>query len=259
MERSAKIFIVLSIFLIIGVSMTGCSDSSDQTASGSTSDNVAAATTAGPHYTAGDIVKTATAPDSPAWLVVTYDSASDSYTRALIYKNADGTWGYRVNSKTETSQRSVMEKVYTVKITHVTVASVPTAAPTTVTTVVTATATRTTTTTAAAVTTTTSTAKPSIRNMNPGEGKAGTTVSTDIAGSDFVSNLTALLRSSGESSITATKVTFHSSSSITCTFDLPNTTKVGTWDIVITNPNGRSGEITNYFLVHGNTTAATAD
>jgi hypothetical protein len=69
-----------------------------------------------------------------------------------------------------------------------------------------------------------------------------------------MSNLTAMLRHSGETSITATKVTWSSSSSVTCTFDLPNTTKVGSWDIVVINPNGLSGEFTNYFLVHGNTT-----
>jgi hypothetical protein len=261
MERSAKIFIILSIFLVIGISMAGCSDNSDQTASGSTSDTVAATTTTGPLFTAGDIVRSATGSESPAWLVVSYDSASDSYSRALIYKNTDGSWGYRENSNTEMSQRAVMEKVDTVKIAHVTVSSVPTAAPTTITTAVTTTATRTTTatTTTAAVTTTSSTARPSIKAMDPGEGEAGTTVSTEVTGSEFESGLTALLRHSGESSITATAVTFASSSSMTCTFNLPNTTKVGTWDIVVTNPNGLSGENNNYFTVHGNGTTWAKD
>jgi hypothetical protein len=249
MQRSAKMFIVFSIFLIIGVSMTGCSDSSDSAASGS----LTAATTASPLYTAGDIVRSATGSDSPAWLVISYDSAGDSYTRALIYKKTDGSYGYRMNSKTEPTTRTVMEKIYTVKIAHVTVASVPTAAPTTVTTAVTTTATTITTTPTATATTSTSTARPSIKAMDPEEGEAGTTISTEITGSDFVSNLTAMLRRSRETSITATKVTWISSSSVTCTFELPNTTKVGAWDIVVTNPNGRSGELTNYFVVHGNT------
>jgi hypothetical protein len=253
MERSAAIFIVLSIFLIMGVSMTGCSDNPDSAASGSTSDTVAATTTTGPLFTTGDIVRSTTGSESPAWLVLSYDPAGDSYTRALIYKNTDGTWGYRVNSKTDTSQRVMMEKVFTVKITHVTVASVPTAAPTTVTTVVTAT--RTKTTTAAATTTTISPARPSIKAMNPDQGYAGGSVSTEITGSNFVSNLTARLRHSGEDSITATTVKYYSSSSVTCTFYLPNTTKVGTWDIVVTNPNGLSGDLTNYFTVRGNKTA----
>jgi hypothetical protein len=254
MERFPTIFIVLSIFLIMGVSMTGCSESSDSAVPGSGSDTVAAPTTAGPLFTAGDIVRSATGSESPAWLVLSYDPAGDSYTRALIYRNTDETWGYRVNSRTDTSQRETMEKVFTVKITHVTVASVPTAAPATKTTGVTATTTRKTATTAPATTTATSTARPSIKAMNPEQGYAGGSVSTEITGSNFVSNLTASLRRSGETSITATKVTWLSSSIVTCTFDLPNSTKVGPWDIVVTNPNGLSGDLTNYFTIRGNKT-----
>ncbi|MDD1682196.1 MAG: hypothetical protein LUO98_00030 [Methanoregula sp.] len=250
MERSTTIFIAFSIFLIIGVSMTGCSDNADTAASGT----AAAATTTTPLYTAGDIVRSASGSESPAWLVVSYDPAGDSYTRALIYKNADGSYGYRTGPATETSKRATMEKVFTVKIRHVDVASVPTAAPTTVTPAETTTTTRTIATASATATTTTSTATPSIKGMDPEEGEAGTTVETDITGSDFVSNLTAQLRHPGETSITATKVTWYSSSSVTCTFDIPNSTKVGTWDIVLTNPNGRSGEITNFFMVRGNET-----
>ena len=252
MEHSAKIIVTFSLFLIISVSMTGCSDSPG---SPGISESVAVTTTTGPLFNTGDIVRSATGGESPAWMVVGYDPATDSYSRALIYRNSDGSWGYRVNSKTETMNRATMEKVYTVKITHVTVASVPTAAPTSVTTDVTTIATRTKATTAAVTTTIRSTERPSVKAMDPEEGEAGTTVSTEITGTGFLSNLTATLRRSGEGSITATRVIWHSSSSATCTFDLPNTTKVGTWDIVVTNPNHLSGEFTNYFTVRGNNTA----
>ena len=122
MERFTKIFILFSIFLIIAVSMTGCSDNPDTTPS----DTVAATTTEGPLYTAGDVVRSATGSESPAWLVVSYDPAADSYARALIYKNTDGSYGYRTSPNTELSKRTAMEKVFTVKITTVTVGSVPT-------------------------------------------------------------------------------------------------------------------------------------
>jgi len=252
MENQTKIILISSIILIIGISMAGCSDSQDQ----AVSDTVTAATTAGQLYTAGDIVRSASGSESPAWLVVRYDAAADSYTRALIYKNTDGTYGYRTSAATETTTRAIMEKVYTIKITHVTVESVPTAAPTTVTTAGTTamTTARTTTSAAAATTTAASSAKPSIKSIDPEEGEAGTSVVTEIIGSDFMSNLTAQLRRSGEDSISATKVSRYSSSSVTCTFDLSNETKVGPWDIVITNPNGKSGELTNYFIVRGNGT-----
>jgi hypothetical protein len=253
MKHSTTILIILSIFLIISMSMAGCSDNSDSSASGT----VVATTTAGPLFSSGDIVRSASGSESPAWLVVSYDSASDSYKRALIYKNADGSYGYRTSSSTETMKREGMERVYTVKIAHVSAESVPTAAPTTVTTVATAATTRaaTTTTATAATTTAASTEKPSIKAMDPEEAEAGTIVSTVITGSNFVSNLTALLRHSGETSIKATDVSVSSSSSMSCTFALPNTTKVGTWDIVITNPDGQSGEFTDDFTVHGNKTA----
>jgi hypothetical protein len=250
MERSSQLYLVFSIFLVIGVCMTGCSDSQDQD-----TDTPVTATTAAALFTAGDIVRSATGSESPAWLIIGYDSAADSYTRALIYRNTDGTWGYRVNAKTETSERAVLEKVYTIRITHVSVDAVRTSAPTTVTTEVTWTTTRTTTATTA-TTTTASTARPSIRGMDPDEGEAGSTVTTEITGSDFVSGLTAKLRRAGSTSITATEVDWYSSSSLTCTFDIPDSAKVGPWDIVVTNPNGLSGEYTNYFTVRGNETAS---
>jgi hypothetical protein len=252
MERFSRIFILFSIFLILGVTMAGCSDTPDTPPS----TTVAAPTSAGPVYAAGDIVRSATGSESPAWLVVGYDPTADSYTRALIYKNTDGSYGYRTSSATETSKREMLERVYTVKITHVTVASVPTGTPTAATTAVTATATRTSTTTTATATQTTmvSTAKPSIKAMAPEEGEAGTTVTTEITGSDFMANLTAVLRHTGGDTVSARTTSLYSSSSVTCIFDLPNSTKVGSWDIVVTNPNGLSGEITNYFIVRGNKT-----
>jgi hypothetical protein len=254
MKHPVTIFILLSIFLILSVSMTGCSDSSDSSASGSTSGTVIATTTAGPLFSPGDIVRSATGSESPAWLVVSYDAATDSYKKALIYKNADGSYGYRTGSSTDSLKRAGMEKVYTVKIAHVAAESVPTAAPTTVTTIASAATTRTATTTAAAATTTGSSAKPAVKKIDPEEGEAGTAVSTSITGADFVSNLTIKLRRSGETSITAREVTWYSATSVAGTFDLPNTTKAGAWDIVITNPNGQSGELTNYFMVQGNGT-----
>jgi len=252
MDNQTKILLIFNIFLIIGVSLTGCSDSSDP----AVSDTDAPPTPAGPLYSAGDIVRSAGGSESPAWLVVSYDPADDSYVRALIYKNTDGSYGYRTSKTTETTMRATMEKVYTIKITHVTVESVPTAAPITVTTTGTAAGTRTimTTSTAAVTTTATSTVKPSIKKMDPEEGEAGATVVTEITGSDFMTNLTAQLRRSGEDSISATKVSRYSSSSVTCTFELSNETKVGPWDIRITNPNGQVGELTNFFIVRGNNT-----
>jgi hypothetical protein len=135
MERSATAFIALSIFLIIGVLIAGCSDSLDPAASGGTPETVTTTTAAAALYSSGDIVWMRSGSSSPAWLVVSYDSANDSYARALIYQNADGTWGYRKNSATELATRALMEKVYPVKLGHIPCSSVPTVAPAIVSTV----------------------------------------------------------------------------------------------------------------------------
>ncbi len=43
-------------------------------------------------------------------LIMGYDPATDMYERALIYPNADGSWGYRRNSNTEKASRAVHGK-----------------------------------------------------------------------------------------------------------------------------------------------------
>jgi hypothetical protein len=251
MKSPATIYIILGIFLILGVTITGCTDSSDTAASG-TSDTTAPTTTIISMYTAGDIVRSASSSQSSGWLIIDYNSAGDTYTRALVNKKEDGTW-YRISTATETSARAVMEKVYSVKVSHIDGASVPVAADTTLPQEITTIATRTTTSTIVA--TTTSSARPGIKSTDPEEGEAGTTVRVEITGNDFLTNLTALLRHTGKDSIKATTVSRTSSSLVTATFDIPNSTTVGTWDIVVTNPNGLSGELANYFVVRGNATA----
>jgi hypothetical protein len=251
MDYSPRILITLGILLVIGAILAGCSDS--PAASPETPVTTAAPTAAGHLYAAGDIVRSASGTESTGWLVIDYDPAADSYTRALVNKGSDGTW-YRTGATTEKSGRAVMEKVYTVKITQVAVASVGTQAPATVATQATTSATRTATTTTATATATTSSARPGIKSLDPEEGEAGATVRVEMMGNDFLANTTALLRNADKTTIKATTVSWISSSRIAVTFDLPNTTKVGTWDVVVTNPNGLSGELTNWFIVHGNGT-----
>ena len=252
MERFLKILIIFSFFLVACASFAGCSDESDQ----APAETAAPATTAGPLYTAGDIVRSASGSDSPAWLVLGYDSATDSYSRALIYKNDDGSYGYRTTKATDTAKRSMMEKVMTVKITHVDAGSIPTAAPTSAATETTAAVgtakTATAATTSGTATATTSSARPSIKGMEPDHGEAGTKVVTEITGSGFLKDLTARLRHKGEDEINATTISWYSDKSVTATFVIPNTSTVGAWDVVVTNPNGLSDEYTNYFTVRGN-------
>ena len=241
MKNSARIFIALSIFLILCVTIMGCSNSSGSTAT--PTGTVTTATTIGPLYSAGDIVGSSSSP-STGWLVISYDSAKDSYTRAYIYKNTDGTWGYRINSNTEQYPRSTMEKVYKIKITHVTVSSIPTSAPTPVPTTTTTKA------TTVATATTTIAPKPSFKDMSPDNGDAGDSITSVIRGAGFVSTPTVKLTHSGSSTITASSVTWDSATQIEATFAIPNTTSSGIWSVVITNPDGQSVTYANEFIVH---------
>jgi hypothetical protein len=57
--------------------------------------------------------------------------------------------------------------------------------------------------------------------------------------------------------ITATNVNVQSPTWITCTFTPPVNTTAGTWDVVITNPDGQYISYSNIFSIHGSTSTAT--
>jgi len=100
------------------------------------------------------------------------------------------------------------------------------------------------------VTTTVTIAQPAIRDIIPGEGTAGTILFiTDLDGSNFLSGATVTLVKRGYPNITATRVNVWSSSRITCTLSLPSDTDAGSWDVVVTNPDGRYGISPNLFVI----------
>jgi hypothetical protein len=207
-------------------------------------------------YTAGDIVKNPKVSSDTAWLVIGYDPASDTYERALIYPNADGSWGYRSDAGTEKTSRPVMEKVYTEKLATVAPSSVPVVTPTQVATTETTgvSATKTVTTTTSATTTGTtvsSTTKPSIRKIIPDYGDAATTVAiTDLSGNNFLAGANVTLSRSGSADIVATNVKVGMPTSLTCSITIPSDAPAGTWDVTVTNPGGLSATYTNLFSVH---------
>ena len=128
-------------------------------------------------------------------LIIRYDAATDTYERALIYPNADGSWGYRRNSNTEKASRIAMEKAYTEKITNKAPAS--DCDPDANGSYNTATAGSTTQVTSTSTTTTTTvspTGKPTFKKIDPDFGDAGTTISiTSLTGSNFQSGATVTL------------------------------------------------------------------
>jgi len=228
----------LVVLLITCVLFTGCTDNSSTT-------NTTTTASPGSHlFVSGDIVRIPNSGTVTAILIIGYDSVTDTYERALIYPNADGSWGYRRDSSTEKEARAVMEKVYTEKITNKPVSSIPIRAVTIVTTATTTRSTTATTiTTSTTPTTTTMTsagARPTFKKIVPDAGTAGTEISiTSLTGTNFMSGAAVTLMKEDSPNITASDVSVVSSTLITCTFNPPANSTPGAWDLVITNPDGQ--------------------
>jgi hypothetical protein len=237
------IVLIVACLLIAGCSST---DTTNQTAQPGTTTNTGAL------YTAGDIAKNPASTASSAYLVLKYDAASDTYERALIYQNADGSWGYRSDNRTEKASRSVMDKVYTEKLAHTSPSSVPIVTPTGITPAETAQ-------TPGPATTVTITAlkAPFITSIIPDEGIAGANVSVqNLAGGNFTVGATARL-SHNTSIIQALDVRYISNKSLICTFVIPSDAAAGSWDVTVTNPDGQSDTFTKIFTIHSATSATT--
>jgi hypothetical protein len=265
MQRTPACVPGLVLLLVTCLLIAGCStpDTTNQTAQSGTTNQttqtgtIPTGTTAAALYTAGDIVMNPASAASSAWLVIRYDPASDTYERALIYKNADGSWGYRSDDRTETASRSVMDKTYTEKITTRDPSSVPVVTPTIITTVETTQAAATSTVTMA-TTTDTSKQKPYVERSLPDTGYTGTTVAiTDLVGQNFLAGATVFLSHNSSSNIDATDVKVLTPKSITCSFAIPDDAQVGAWDLTVQNPDGMSGTYSNYFTIHRDPSAVT--
>jgi len=257
MNPTIKKISIVTLVLFLFALTAGCTSDSGSSNITTPSATGTTAPGSGPAYVAGDIVKSPTGSSTTAWLILGYDASSDMYKRAFIYANSDGSWGYRINTNTEEFSRTLMEKVYTQKITNKAPSSIPVRTPT----IPPTTATVSTTTTVTATTTTLSSdVKPGIRNIIPDEGTAGNVISiTDLIGNNFQSGASVTLMKSDNPNITATNVNVVSPTLITCTLSPPSNTTSGSWDVVVTNPSGQYGIYTNLFIIHGsvNPTATT--
>jgi len=220
--------IFISLFLISGVFIAGCSDQSP-----SDTTTLPAPSPALAKYSAGDIIgKTASTPDTMLYVITRYDISTDQYTRQLLYKNADGSWGHFINNNTEKAERSLVEKVYPVKISHVSIASIPVITPTvppTATTVLSGNA-------------------PAISGISPKTGGSNATVSVTITGDNFRSGATARLTRAGYPAIYATGVSVTSATEINCAFSLSRAEK-GTYNLVVTNSDGQSDTMVGAFII----------
>jgi hypothetical protein len=221
--------LLITGILIIAVLIAGCSD---QSGSG-TATPPPTAMVIQPKFVAGDIIaKTPTSTDT-FWLIVKYDTKTDKYERALVFKSLQQTW-FRKDIKNETTERSLTEKLYPAKVFHVTsIAAIPlnTPAPT------------------VTVTPIPSGPAPVISGITPNVGTIGSSVDiSNIAGRNFQPGATVKLFDAGGSVFLASNV-LATDTKITCAFYLSGASG-GKADIVVINPDGQSVTLTDGFTIN---------
>ncbi len=84
---------------------------------------------------------------------------------------------------------------------------------------------------------------PTVTGITPNTGvNSGSLNITELTGTGFLTGATVKLTKSGQNDIIAFDVRVVSSAKITCTFDL-NGRELGTWNVVVTNPDARLGTL----------------
>ena len=204
--------LILGLILVLCVLLAGCSSQSSTTTIAKVTTPPAA------KYTAGDIITNNAS--SSFWLITAYDSTNNLYTRVLVAKNSGGTWS-QITGVTQQDTQKDVEKLYQVRVTQVSVASVTYATPTVPTT----------------VQTTLSGSGPIISNVSPTTGSIGGSLSITVGGNNFQNGATLRLVQPGVQPVTATGVSV-TSTQITGTFDLSNL-NAGPANIQVINPDGR--------------------
>jgi PKD repeat protein len=95
-----------------------------------------------------------------------------------------------------------------------------------------------------------STSPPTPSGISPGQGMQGSTVPISVFGTGFASGPTSItLKRSGSPDIAAYSVAFVSSTKLTGTITIPAGAAVGSWDVVVTNPDTQTGTLSNGFAV----------
>jgi hypothetical protein len=227
MRGNSPIFFILLSILVFFLMSAGCSDESpsDETAT-------PAATPPNPRYSEGDIVATpASSAASALYLIMKYDAGTDQYTRAVIEKNADGSWGHRSSDWTEKSPRAALEKTYSVKVGHVAVSIVPVITPAIL----------------SDAPENPSGKAPSIAKISPSSAVRDSVVSVTITGTNFQNGVTARLFRAGSTPINGT-ITSITAFDMSCLFNL-NGKSDGVYNLIVTNPDGQSDSRQGIFTV----------
>ena len=219
MTGNTLLFLVFSLSLALCMISAGCSDESPAPDAVNLTQSRAA-----PKYSEGDIVSTASSSGSSSlYIILKYDPATDQYTRAVIDRNEDGTWGHRSSEWTEKVLRTTLEKTYTVRAGHVAVAIVP---------VVTQTS-------GPGAAAGESAGRPVVSSVSPSSAVTGSAASVTITGDNFRNGAAVRLFRAGSLPRNGT-VTSVTAFTITAVFDLTSVDS-GRYSVMVINPDGQSG------------------
>jgi subtilisin family serine protease len=90
---------------------------------------------------------------------------------------------------------------------------------------------------------------PQVNSITPNSGANNGVISiTNLAGVNFKVGTTVRLTRAGQANINATNVVVVSATKITCNFNLTGAAN-GQWNVMVTNPDGQSGTLSNGFEV----------
>jgi hypothetical protein len=227
MTGNSLFCLIFSLLLVFSVLFAGCSDESPSAETISPTPSHP-----GPEYDAGDIIATSSSSAySSLYVILKYDPATDQYTRAVIEKNADGSWGHRSSDWTDKSPRATVEKLYTVKVGHVVVSLLPIVTSATL----------------SEPTQSRSGSAPSIAKISPDFAARDSVVSAIITGTNFQNGVTVKLVRAGSPSITATGVSVKAFE-ISCFFNLHGKGD-GAYTLIVTNPDGQSDSRQGIFSI----------
>jgi len=227
MTGNSLLLFAFSLLLALCMISAGCSDESPPPDTANLTPSPAV-----PKYSEGDIVSTASSSGSPSlYIILKYDPVTDQYTRAVIEKNDDGTWGHRSSEWTEKVLRATLEKTYTVRAGHVAVSIVP---------VVTHTP-------APEAITGQPAGSPVVSAISPASAVTGSTASITITGDNFRNGAAVRLYRAGSLPRNGT-VTSLTAFTITCVFDLTGVGN-GNYNVMVINPDGQSGSGDAIFTV----------
>lgn len=91
---------------------------------------------------------------------------------------------------------------------------------------------------------------PSVISISPVSGARGTNnIPVNVYGTGFVNGATIKLQKTGDLDIGIASVVFGSSTTLSGTLSLPSGATIGSWNVVVTNPDAQAGTLTNGFTI----------